>query len=200
MMLLDIDDIVKRVSIVVGSIIVVAGIAATTWYNSNLKDEFVDGQTETNNLREETSRLGAHTDELRYLLSQKTQELKQNINLTKDDTVKLDREIKTVQETNVKNQTETRSELQKLLSLNAQLYELLKVKEQELKREQEKIRSEYKQDIAEREQRLELEISKLKDMNVAFSALLKQRDREIEELTQKINREIELRNKYPWNR
>lgn len=199
-MLLDIDDIIKRVSIVAGSIIVVAGIAATTWYNSNLKDEFVDGQTETNNLRQETSRLGAHTDELRDQLSQKTQELKQNINLTKDDTVKLDREIKTVQETNVKNQTETRSELQKLLSLNTQVYELLKVKEQELKREQEKIRSEYKQDIAEREQRLELEISKLKDMNVVFSALLKQRDREIEELTQKINREIELRNKYPWNR
>lgn len=182
MMLFDTDDWIKRGLLIVGTLLVVGGIGAATWYNLNLKDEFVEGKTETNYLRQETSRLGANTDNLR------------------DD---------------------LKGDIKKLLAMNSQLNELLKTKDQEYKtqfdkifREQERLRIELKiefdklhasdkslaRDLAERESRLQLEIARLKDMNVVHSAINSQREREIAELNAKLQKEIDWRNKYYYNR
>lgn len=188
-MLLDADDWIKRGLLAAGTLLVVGAIGATTWYNLRLKDEFVEGKTETNYLRQETSRLGANTDNLRDEMFDKTKELKQTILVTKEDTVTLNKEIKSVQDDSNKSKAELKGDIQKLLAMNAQLQEQLKLKEQE-----------FKAQLAERDERLQHELSKLKDMNVVFSAMHRQRDKEIEELSLKINREIEWRNKYHWNR
>lgn len=189
MMLLDLNDWIKRILLVVGSLLIVGVIGTTTWYNLNLKNQFVEGKTETNNLRNETSRLGATTDNLREELIDKTKELKQTLILTKEDTVILNKEIKNVQEDNNKSKSELKSDIQKLLVMNSQLQELLKLKEQELKSQ-----------LAEREDRLQQEIVKLKDMIVSLNNFHKQHEREIAELNLKIQKEIEWRNKYYFNR
>lgn len=214
MMLLTAEDIIKRISIVLGVIIVAGSAGAAIWYNSNLKNEFDEGKTESNQLRQETSRLGAMTDEIKHEIENKAKELKNNIIATKDETMRVDKEIKTVQQDTEKFKNETKL-------MNTQLVELLKSRDQELKihldrlyKEQEKFRQDVKiefeklhvndnkinKDIIERHERLELEIAKLKDMNTVFSAMLRQRDKEVEDLSQKLAKEIEWRNKYNWNR
>ena len=215
MMLLDTEDIIKRISLVLSALAITGSIGAAIWYNSNLKVEFDQGKTETNYLRQETSRLGAMTDSIKEEVEIRAKELKNNILSTKEETVKVDKEVKLVQQDNEKLKLETKT-------MNTQLVELIKLKDQEVKtifdklfKEQEKFKTDTKnefeklqnndqkiiRDIVEYNQRLEFEIAKLKDMNTVFSAMMRQRDKEIEELSRKLEKEIEWRSKYyPFNR
>lgn len=189
MMFFDIDDIIKRV-LQVGAILLITGaIGFTTWYNFNLKNEFVEHQTETNILRQETSRLGANTDNLRDEFGDRTKELKQNISLAKEDNITLNNEFKNSQAENLKLINDLRGEISKLVILNDQLQDLIKTKDKE-----------FKLQLHERDEKFYIEIAKLKDINIIFNAMHRQRDKELEELNSKINREIEWRNRHYYNR
>lgn len=209
-MLLDTDDIIKRISIVVGCIIITTSIGAVVWYNSNLKNEFVEGKTETNYLRQETSRLGAETDNLKNDVIQRDRELKTTILLNIDETKKVDNELQQ-QNSNLKQfqldsdrvRNEIKTEIAKLRDANnlladaviklrdanISLAESLKTKELDLKSEDTKLKTE--QDKIKSD--LKTETAKLQD-------LIKNKDQEIEDLKNRLNKEIEWRNKFTWNR
>jgi uncharacterized protein (DUF3084 family) len=213
-MFLDPETIIKRISIVVGIILIAASASAAVWYNSNLKNEFDENYNETNSLREETNRLGTMTGELKSEIELKAKELKNNILSTKEETEKVDKEVKSIQQDSEKFKSETRLKEQEVKAQLDQSYKEQEKLRSDLKIEFEKLRSDLKiefeklhtndsrlnKDLNLSSEKLQLEIDKLKDMNVALSAIIRQKDKEIEELSQKINKEIEWRNKSYWNR
>ena len=195
-MLLDPEEVIKRVAIVVGAIVFASITGYTVWYNLNLKNEFVEGKTETNNLREETSRLGVETDTLKDVISTNTKDLKNNIIQTKEDTKKIDVDLKN-QTITIKQlaqdfdkfRNDSRLENLKLKESNTSLSEQLRVKENallELIKTKEINLEKHKTDT-------KIEISKLNDQ-------LKSKDKEILELKSKLDKEIEWRNRNIWNR
>lgn len=195
-MLLDPEEVIKRVAIVVGAIVFASITGYTVWYNLNLKNEFVEGKTETNNLREETSRLGVETDTLKDVISTNTKDLKNNIIQTQEDTKKIDVDLKN-QTITIKQlaqdfdkfRNDSRLENLKLKESNTSLSEQLRVKENallELIKTKEINLEKHKTDT-------KIEISKLNDQ-------LKSKDKEILELKSKLDKEIEWRNRNIWNR
>ncbi len=195
-MFLDPEEVIKRVAIVVGAIVLASATGYTVWYNLNLKNEFVEGKTETNNLREETSRLGVETDTLKTVISTNTKDLKSNIIQTQEDTKKIDVDLKN-QTITIKQlaqdfdkfKNDSRLENLKLKESNTSLSEQLKVKENallELIKTKEMNLEKHKTDT-------KVEISKLNDQ-------IKSKDKEILELKSKLDKEIEWRNRNIWNR
>lgn len=110
MMFFDIEEAVKKISAVLVVLIIAMAAGVTIWYNYNLKNEFQEGQTETNQLRQETSRLGAMTDHVNQTLAVEIQRLRQEQNQGKTE---LRTEIVKLAEENTKlrNQLKTQEEL-----------------------------------------------------------------------------------------
>lgn len=190
-MLLDTELIIKRISIVVGILIVAVVTAAVVWYNTNLNTEFVKGKTETIQLRLETVRIGTETDSLKSTLLNTSKELKSSISTTLEETKKIDNELKH-QMTNSRQQLQeyekykldTKQELNKLKEINIFLSNLLKEKEQ-LLIDQIKLR-----DAAHEKFKLET-----KSDILILHDQLKNKDKDLVELKNKLDKEIEWRNK-----
>jgi len=210
MMFLEPELVIKRVSIVAGVIIIAVTAGATVWYNSNLKNEFDENYTETNNLRQETSRLGAINDELKNTLESNTKDLKNNIFSNKEETKRVGEETKRV-DSEVKQQnltlkqfqqeyekfkTETRNENAKLKEANSVLAEQLMIKEILLKNEIKARETEHEKLKTE----LKNETARLKNENNSLNDKLRNKDIELQELRIKLNKEIEWREKNMWNR
>ena len=190
------ETLVKRVALALGIVIIAAATAGVVWYNLNLKDEFVEGKTETNYLRQETSRLGAYADTLRTEVETKARELKNSITTNKDFTQKVETEVtqtkiftREVQQEQSKFQNEATRELSKLHDSDQVLQEQLRNKEQELKTEIARLRKE-----------VQSENDKLKESISMLNDQLKSKDVEITELKSKLAKEIEFRNRYFINR
>lgn len=111
MMFLEPEVIIKRVALVLAAVILAAMAGATVWYNYNLGSEFQAGQVETNQLRQETSRLGAMTDDVRETMYAELQRLRQEHNQSK---------------------TELRTDIVKFLEENARLRAQIKIQEEQL--------------------------------------------------------------------
>lgn len=190
MMFLEPEEIFKKALIAISAICVVAGTAYFVYTNYND-------------------------------LEDKNDWLHGNIINVSLDLGKTNVELKNIESQQAETKSQLRAEIQKLTAMNTQLVELMKTKDAEYKtqfdkifREQERLRIELKiefdklhasdkslsRDLAEREDRLQLEIARLKDMNVVHSAIAKQREREIAELNAKLQKEIDWRNKYYYNR
>lgn len=196
MMFLEPELVIKRIAIIVGTVIVSLAAGATIWYNTNLKSIFEEGKNETLNLKEQTVKLGMETIDLKTSLVTTAKDIKNSLNSHSEETKKLDSELK-VQNSNLKlNQQElekfrvdVRMELQKLRELHNVTVDQLRIKEQSLL-EQIKLRDinleKYK---AEKK----VEIQNLSD-NIA------NKDKEILDLRFKLDRELEWRNKNFWNR
>lgn len=69
MMLLDADVIIKRVALVMGAVIFAGGLAAVTWYNTNLKSVFEDGKSETLTLKTETQTMSVNLNKVFLAIS-----------------------------------------------------------------------------------------------------------------------------------
>lgn len=111
MLFLDTETLVRRTTIAVVCILVLAGIGASLWYNRYLHDVFTNGVTETNNLREETSRLGAMTDTVQSIMQT---------------------EIIRLRNENERTRTELRTELVKLTEENTRLRAQLRLQDESL--------------------------------------------------------------------
>lgn len=196
MMLLDTDLIIKRIAIIVVALIVSAVLGAAVWYNSNLKNLFDEGITETNILKEETNKLGETTLVLRNTLDTTTKELRKNLQQSNDDTKKIDSEVKQqfgiikVQQGELdKLKVEIRTELQRLRETNNNTVETIKLKEQNLV-DQLKIRD---------AQFDRYKIDSQNKINMLLETIAA-KDKEINELRNRLDKEIEWRNKNFWQR
>lgn len=195
-MLLDTDAILRRILLSVFGALIACVLGYAVWYNSNLKIEFDEGRTETNQLREETSRLGAMNEELRDVTSITFKEVKNLIHTGKEDTVRLDNKLDTglkeqnqfakqLQQEQEKNKADIKQEISKLKEQSAQLLELLRQKELELKTETQKLKAE--QEKLKNETKLE---------HAGLNQKLKDKEQELEQVKQQLQKEIEWRTKY----
>lgn len=200
-MILDTDAIIRRILIVVFSVLASCAFGIAVWYNSNLKIEFDEGKTETNQLREETSRLGAMNDELRDVTELAFKELKNLIYTGKEEAIKLDNKLdnglkeqnqitKQLQLEQEKNKADTKQEISKLKEQSIQLLELLKQKEVEIKTET--LRLKVEQERFKNETKVE---------QASLNQKLKDKEQELEHVKQQLQKEVEWRTKYyPFSR
>lgn len=178
MMLLDADVIIKRIALVVGIVIVALGLAAATWYNTNLKNVFEDGKSQTLDLKQETQTLevnlnqaiGAIADIKAALLVHDDAfvNIQQNYDQLQD---LIGHEISTLL-------TDTQSRDQKLHTEIAQL-----------KSQQEK----FATDTAKT-------INSLQQQNQNLQQQIHTKSQEVQALQNKLDAEIDWRNKNWWDR
>lgn len=184
-MFLDPELVIKRVAIVAGAILVASAIGITVWYNLNLKTEFVEGKTETTNLRQETSRLNAETDGLKDIVSGTTKDLKNSISLNLEETKKVESEVKSQNLTLKQLQNEFDKYKVEVKTEFVKLNDQLKAKTIEL----DKLKVEHKNEV----ERNKFDIDRLNNE-------IKAKDKEISDTKAKLDKEIEWRTKYFWTR
>lgn len=198
-MILDTDAVIRRILIVVFCVFVSCAFGLAVWYNSNLKNEFNEGKTETNYLRQETSRLGAMNQELRETTSNAFNDFKKAVGLQQDNINSLSGELKDansfaklLQQEQERSKIETKQELSKLYERSAQLLELLKQKELEIKAEAQRQKVEHEK--LKNETRIEH--NNLQAANAALNQNLKAKEQELESIKIQLQKEVEWRNRY----
>jgi len=181
MMFLSGEELMHRIAIGVISVALLLFAAAGFVYVNNLTSQLNQSKEETiqlkNELKSETNSLtGEVVKEQRA-----TVEIKENIKVHKEETKKIDEDVRTshqmikqLQQEYDKFKTETRTEFNKLK-------DQLSFAEQNV-------------------EKLKLENQKLKDANNSLNKKLESKDQEISEVRQKLEKEIDWRNKNYWNR
>lgn len=191
MMLLDTEEVVKKVAMGIAGVAIAAGFGLTYYFGQKIYTDLRVSKNETSTLKNETARLNQETDSIKINISSNTKELKNSINTSVEETKKVDVDvrsqssvIKQLQQDYEKYKSEMRHEFLKLKEVNAALSADLKSKEQSLI-DQLKLRDSV---IEKHKSETRTEISALQEM-------LKNKDREISELKFKLEKEIEWRNK-----
>lgn len=188
-MLLEPEVVAKRIAIVSGAIIVALAAGATVWYNTNLKNIFLQNITETTGLRQETAKLSVETDGLKSTLSATAKEFKSFLAAGAEETKKLDGELKS-QTLNIKA---TNQELEKLRA--------------DIRAELQKIRDSHSAAVATLQDQIKVRDANLEkykaDRKIEVHNLAEQlsiKEREVTELRAKLDVEVEWRKKNFWGR
>ena len=202
MMLLDTEEIIKRVSIILGCIVVIAGFSATYYFGNILMSKINEGKSETIALKDEATRLNKETDNLRSNLVSNTKDLKSSINVTSNETKKVDEDVKShfttlkqFQQEFDKYRSDTKTELHKLRDANVALIDQMKIKEQYFN-DQLKNKEQYFNDqIKLRDSVIEKNKADAKSEIASLNESIKLKNKEIVDLKYKLDKEIEWRNK-----
>lgn len=196
MMFLDIEEVIKRVSIVLGCAVVIAGFGATYYFGREIMNKVYEGKSETTALKDEADRLNKETDNIKTNLLSNTKDLKSSITVTAEETKKVDSDVKS-QSTTLKQfqqefdkyRTDTRSELSKLKDSNVVLADQLKAREQY-----------FNEQIRLRDSVIEKNKTDMKSEIASLNESIKLKDKEITDLKSKLDKEIEWRNRSFFNR
>ena len=196
MMFLDAEEVVKRVSIVLGCVVVIAGFGATYYFGLDLMNKVHEGKSETTALKDEADRLNKETDNIKVNLLSNTKDLKSSITVTAEETKKVDTDVRS-QSTTLKQfqqefdkyRNDTRSELIKLKDANTALADQLKAREQY-----------FNEQIRLRDSVIEKNKTDMKSEMASLNDSIKLKDKEIVDLKSKLDKEIDWRNKSFFNR
>ena len=196
MMFLDFEEILKRVSIVLGCVVVLLGFGATYYFGRDMMIKLYEGKSETTTLQSEATRLNKETDEIKVSLLSNTKDLKSSINSTIEETKKVDSDVKS-QATTLKQfqqefdkyRTDTKIELTKLKDANLALLDQLKSREQY-----------FNEQIKLRDSIIEKNKTDAKSEIVSLHDSIRAKDKELTDLKSKLDKEIDWRNKSFFNR
>lgn len=197
MMLLDTEEIIKRIFVITLILFISIGLGFAVYYNSNLKNDFIQTKEETNIL---TSKLSEETNVLKSVLGVTTKEFKNSILSNQEETKKVDNELKQqlvtlkqlIQEYE-KYKSETKLELVKLKDANTNLSNNLNntIKEKEIHLlEQLKLRD-ISYDKLKSDTKIEINI---------LQETIKNKEKDYLDIKSKLDKEIEYRNRYFFNR
>lgn len=196
MMFLDIEEVIKRVSIVLGCVVIIAGFGATYYFGHDILSKLHEGKSSTTELKDKTDFLNKETDNLKVNLLSNTKDLKSFINIATEETKKVDNEVKLYsssfkqfQQEIDRYRTETKSELMKLKEANIALADQLKSKEQY-----------FNEQIRIRDSTIEKNKLDTKSELTLLNDHIKIKDKEINDLKSKLEKEIDWRNRNSFTR
>lgn len=180
MFLLEPEEVIKRIAIAIGCAAIIIAVSFTTWYNLNLKGEFIKNIVLTNTLREQTGRLDNETDTIKNDISKNANELKNSIDRGYQETRKIDEAVKD-QELKLKEykndidkfKSETREEIKRINNVHIQLANDIADKEAKLV-EQQNSHEKYRSETDEKLRVKEIEIQ---DLKVKLNAEIEWRNR-----------------------
>lgn len=195
-MFLDVEEVIKRVSIVLGCAVVIAGFGTTYYFGREIMNKVYEGKSETTALKDEADRLNKETDNIKTNLLSNTKDLKSSITVNAEETKKVDSDVKSqsttfkqFQQEFDKYRTDTRSELSKLKDANIVLVDQLKAREQY-----------FNEQIRLRDSVIEKNKTDMKSEIASLNDSIKIKDKEITDLKSKLDKEIEWRNRSFFNR